>query len=224
MDWQLVIDRNHKALVAIIVALMGSVGLAGGGALTTLPYFLYRKAHLILRQAESALRRLIVIAAHQMKLPAIAPRKPGKPRMSVTDPVRKNRLPEARLPVFTLLDPFKDPFKIFWREAPDFARFGSADGDDCEPFDRKLIPAAALGRRLLALRHALDTIPEHAKRLARWYAIRDLARAQNKPHHFSPMRPGPPPGSRRKKRTEMDALLTECHLMAMYARNRHDSS
>jgi hypothetical protein len=31
MDWPLVIDRNRTALLTIIVALMGSLGLVSGG-------------------------------------------------------------------------------------------------------------------------------------------------------------------------------------------------
>ena len=68
MDWPLVIDRNRTALMTIIVALMASLGLAGGGRLTTLPFFLYHRALRILRPAESALRRLIMIVAHEMAL------------------------------------------------------------------------------------------------------------------------------------------------------------
>ena len=68
MDWPLVIDRNRTALLTIIVALMVSLGLVSGGKLTTLPFFLYRRALRILRPAESALRRLIMIVAHEMKL------------------------------------------------------------------------------------------------------------------------------------------------------------
>ncbi len=54
MDWPLVINRNRTALMTIIVALMGSLGLVGGGRLTTLPFFLYHRALAIIRPAESS--------------------------------------------------------------------------------------------------------------------------------------------------------------------------
>jgi hypothetical protein len=72
MDWELAIDRNRKALLTIVLALMASVGLRAGGVLNGLPQFLYAKAQATLRQAESAARRLIVMAAHEE--PARQPR------------------------------------------------------------------------------------------------------------------------------------------------------
>jgi hypothetical protein len=66
MDWELAIDRNRKALLTIVLALMASVGLRAGGVLNGLPQFLYAKAQATLRQAESATRRLIVMAAHSL--------------------------------------------------------------------------------------------------------------------------------------------------------------
>ncbi len=68
MNWPLAIHRNRTALLTIIVALMVSLGLVSGGRLSTLPFFLYRRALRILRPAESAVRRLIMIVAHEMKL------------------------------------------------------------------------------------------------------------------------------------------------------------
>ncbi len=215
MDWQLVINRNREALLTLIVALMASLGLAPNGQLTTLPQFLYARALLIIRPAESALRRLIMIAALQLNPRGVTL---PKSRERNADFVRQNPRVEPRLPTFDLID----PLKTFGEEAPDYSTFGSAQGD--ESADRTPIPADALGRRLLALKNALESIPAQAKRLARWYAARDLALSQNQPHRLSPIRPGPPPYSRRDKRSEMDKLLTECHLMAIHARDGHDSS
>ncbi len=137
MDWQLAITRNRDALNAIVAAVMVMVGLRAGGTLTTLPRYLYARALLIVRQAESALRRLIVIAA---------------------------------------------------------------------------------------LNLALDAIPHHATRLLRWYERRDLALKQNKAHRVSPMRPGRAPAARRKKTHEVEKVLLECHLLAVYAGEQWNSS
>jgi hypothetical protein len=215
MDWQLVINRNREALLTLIIALMASLGLEAGSKLTTLPKFLYASALLIIRPAESALRRLIMIAALKLTPTFGAMRKQP---VTPAEFVRRNPLTEPRLPTFDLID----PLKTFGEEAPDYSTFGPAQGDECA--DRTPIPADALGRRLLALKLALESIPAQAKRLARWYAARDLAIARNQPHRINPIRPGPPPWSHRIKRNEMDKLLTECHLMAIYARDGHDSS
>jgi hypothetical protein len=221
MDWQLAIHRNQTALVAIIVALMRSVGLVSSGQLTTLPQFFYRKTLLIVRQAESAVRRLIMMAAHDMPLPVIAMR---KPRTSKTDFSLISPFRDDSIPAFNLIDPLKDfCTQDIDFEDLDFADDGHSSKQNLAYPNRSPISAAALGQRLLALRHVLDTIPDHAKRLTRWYAARDVALKQRQPHRLSPIRPGPPPASRKRGRTEMDEILRECHLLAIYARDNGDS-
>ncbi len=215
MDWQLAIDKNREKLINTIIVLMASLHLVDGGKLSTLPFYLYRKALFIIRPAESALRRVIMIAALKL-IPRFVTG--AKLRERNADFVRRNPPSERRLPTFNLID----PLKTFGDEAPDYSTFGPTQ--DVESADRTPVPAEALGRRLLALKLALESIPKQAKRLARWYAARDLALQQNQPHRLSPIRPGPPPWSHRHKRSEMDKLLTECHLMAIYARDGHDSS
>ena len=219
MDWPLVIDRNRTALLTIIVALMGSLGLVAGGRLTVLPLFLYRRALRILRPAESAVRRLIMIVAHEMALRGIklrVARRDGLAEFLMFS--RPNPRGEPALPSFNLID----PLKIFGREAPDMEGFGTSeysDGPEVTP-----ISATSLGLRILALKKALENLPRHAKRLARWYEQRDAAYAQNLPHRYSPMRPGPAPASRRRNMDEIDEVLLECHLLALYAGERQDSS
>ena len=219
MDWPLVIDRNRTALLTIIVALMASLRLVGGGKLTVLPLFLYRRALLILRPAESAVRRLIMIEAHGMALRGLKlrpARRDGLAEFLVFS--RPNPRDEPALPSFNLID----PLKIFGREAPDMEGFYS--GEDSDAPDKMPVPAASLALRILALKNALDNLPRHAKRLARWYAERDLAYAQNLAYRYSPMRPGPAPASRQRNRDEIDEVLLECHLLALYAGERQDSS
>ncbi len=219
MDWPLVIDRNRTALMTIIVALMVSLGLVSGGRLTTLPFFLYRRALRILRPAESALRRLIMIVAHEMALRGIKlrpARRDGLAEFLVFS--RPHPRDEPALPSFNLID----PLKIFGREAPDVDGFYA--GEDSDTPVKTPVPATSLGLRILALKHALENLPRHAKRLARWYEQRDLAYAQNLAHRYSPMRPGPAPAARRRNRDEIDEVLLECHLLAIYAGERQDSS
>ncbi len=131
---------------------------------------------------------------------------------------RPNPRDEPALPSFNLID----PLKIFGREAPDLDGFYSGENSDAP--DKTPVSAASLGLRILALKHALENLHKHAKRLARWYEQRDLAYSQNLPHRYSPMRPGPAPFSRRRNRDEIDEVLLECHLLAIYAGERRDSS
>jgi hypothetical protein len=220
MDWQLAITRNHEALLIIVAALMRSVGLIAGGTLTTLPHFLYRKALLTLRQAESALRRLIVIAALELSLRGfnLFPRGEVVRRTGEGESVRRNPRREGqRQRLFNLID----PLKTFDQDTPDFTEIYA---DHMGVKNHEPIPAASLGNRILALQQALNSIPKLAKRLTRWYERRDLALKLNQPHRLSPIRPGCPPAFHKRKHTEMDAVLKECHSLAQYARERPDSS
>ncbi len=219
MDWPLVIHRNRAALLTIIVALMASLGLVGGGRLTVLPYFIYHRALRILRPAESAVRRLIMFAAHEMALRGFKlrpARRDGLAEFLVFS--RPNSQSDERLPAFNLID----PLKIFGREAPDMDGFYAGEYSDAP--DKTPVSAASLGLRILALKHALENLPKQARRLARWYEQRDLAYSQNLPHRYSPMRPGPAPASEKRKTHEIDEVLLECHLLAIYAGERQDSS
>ena len=83
-----------------------------------------------------------------------------------------------------------------------------------------LINAEPLTRRLQALKSALENLPRQAKRLARWRLRRD---AIPNPKFKSPLRPGPPPGHRKKKMHEIDEVLSECHWLAWDA-TRLDTS
>ncbi len=63
MDWALAIDRNREALLRIVAALFAMAGLAEGANAATLPNSIYRAILRILRPAESATRRLVIILA-----------------------------------------------------------------------------------------------------------------------------------------------------------------
>ena len=216
MNWPQAIERNSETLLRIILALAASLGLSDGGVLKTLPRFLYNKAMRIIVPAESAVRRLILIIAHEMKLRGGF--KLPKARITFTNFMLLNPLPADHIPAFNLLD----PRKIFGLEAPDYYGFGGnhndqRDDDDSEALDKTPIPAAALGRRLLALKAALENLPKQARRLARWYEQRDAAYAKNQPHLYSPVRPGLPPAYRKHNLDEIDDVMIECHSLALIA-------
>jgi len=77
-----------------------------------------------------------------------------------------------------------------------------------------LVNAARLSRRLQALKLALEDLPRQARRLARWRVRRENAPS---PKFRSPLRPGPPPGHRRKPVHLVDEVLAECHWLAFDA-------
>ena len=70
-----------------------------------------------------------------------------------------------------------------------------------------LASATRLHRRLQALKLALDDLPRQAKRLVRWQQRRKMAQESKS---TSPLRPGHPPGYRRKPMHEVDEVLIEC--------------
>ncbi len=69
-------------------------------------------------------------------------------------------------------------------------------------------------RRLEALDAALADLPRQAKRLVRW-RMRE-AKSYN-PSFKTPLRPGRPPGSRRRAVHLVDELLSECDWLAFRA-------
>jgi hypothetical protein len=224
MDWQTAIDRQHSALIAIIIALMTSLGLVKGGTLTTLPFNLYRKTLLIIRPAEAAVRRLIIMVAYDMELRGFnLSRVPGEVARSAGEGelVRRNPRDERqRRASFNLIDPLKS----FGGETPDFSSFNTNIDNETASSNRTLIPAAALGQRLLALKNALNNLQSQARRLTRWYAQRNAALKQNQPHRLSPLRPGLPPYHRKRPTNPVEEALLDCHSLALYARARRDSS
>ncbi len=228
-DWPLAIKRNSEALQRIIATLFAMAGIANGATSTSLPHHLYRAILLVLRPAESAVRRLVIIAARGLVL---------KPRVSRPAPAGFSVPPRkdtAHIPAFLLID----PLKRFALHTP-----GAASGpmphirsfDGYEPLFLAHRPQVEpdeddgpeqIFRRLHALKSALDDLPRQARRLARWRARRDLA-LKNKPigkrFRMSPFRPGHPPGHRQRPIHEIDDILRECHGLALDASRQPNTS
>ena len=59
---------------------------------------------------------------------------------------------------------------------------------------------------------AVQDIPRHAMRLARWQA---RPKEDRRPERWSPLRPGRPPGFRQRPIHEVDEILKECHWLAL---------
>jgi hypothetical protein len=227
MDWAMVIDRNSEALFRVVASLVAMVRVRGGGMAAALPRHVYSAALILLRPAESAVRRLIIIAARGLALTPRAAR--GFPAGLV---LHKGA---ERLPAFCLIDPLKRfaPEDFEWGKVkeqvlprisvpglydPVFPQLSAERGDG-------QVSSAALDRRVQALRRALDNLPREARRLARWKAKRELERQGGaKPGRLSPFRPGFAPGYHRSSRQEVDEILSECHHFAVEAWRGPDTS
>jgi hypothetical protein len=223
MDWDLAIKRNSEALNRIVAALFAMLGLDGTDTAARLPRSVHSAVLRILRPAESALRRLIVIAARGL---VVKPR-PSRP-MPKGHTIQKGD--GSRLPSFQLFDTRKNfpelrqPRVKYAKHPPRILFFGADSRvDDLWPAPQPapapppsdgLVNATCLSRRLRILKSALDDLPRQARRLARWRVRRENAKA---PKFKSPLRPGRPPGYRRKPVHEVDEVLIECHGLAWEA-------
>ncbi len=207
----------------------------------TLPRYLHLMVMRLLRPAEAATRRLVVLVAAYLTPPqAPAPRR--------EKPLRWRRMHEPlqppqpdttiRLPGFRLFDPKRrvpGPRRPRRNSIPRISVPGWMEPAPLpkprSAFDE--LDATRLAARLSALAAALDDLPRHARRLARWRAsLPRPGEAHPAPRpgrgarypRFSPLRTGRPPGSRRRKRQEPHELLTDIHARAHYALNYADTS
>jgi hypothetical protein len=230
---------NREALKRILAMLVAMAGMGGG---TTLPRHLYRAILLLLRPAESAVRRLGL---------AVTLSREDFARYQAECKAAERRAARPRAINLPLLDPMKYPLRIRRHYTPAHAapRILSLFSD--APYHRLPPPpspndpigAARLMLRMEALGRALDDLPGQTQRFARWRARNDAADARVKeglqpwrPRRFWPLRGGRPPGGRlkcydpdarrRKNTREIDEILAHCHSMALYAldRMRADSS
>jgi hypothetical protein len=68
MDWDFSTERNRGMLLPHIAALFAKIGLVDGGSVERVSRPLYRKVSGLLRSAESAVRRLIIVMARNIKV------------------------------------------------------------------------------------------------------------------------------------------------------------
>ena len=289
MDWPAVIEKNRDALLRIVAMLFDIAGLPDAPESATLPRITRNYLLRILRPAESAARRLIVIAARgiavEVKLRPASPLRggrrvasearqsrvgvrtadrgdlspppgsaapsalrtvcfsdlPSRGRLGTRDRTTRPKTgivcppghrPEGQAPApantsFPLLDPLKRfAFTPRRRYATTIPRVRALADISLPVYMRTPEPPAwrppapddpldATGvlRRLAALRRALNDIDAQARRLARWQARQDAGLIRAK--RWSPMRPGWPPGRRKRPRYEIDDILRECHSLAV---------
>lgn len=226
MNWDLAIKRNSEALIEIVADLFAMLGLVGEAMVSRLPWPTYRAVLRILRPAESAARRLIVVAARGLVVkPAVSrPRPAGAMKakkglhphsasFQLFDPRTRIMLPRRRTPKrpgprIHMFNADNELVTIWPPPRPNpspASRSPAADG---------LVSATGVIRRLEALESALADLPRQARRLVRWRIRQE--KSEN-PSFKSPLRPGRPPGYRTRAVHEVDELLHECHWLASYA-------
>jgi hypothetical protein len=217
MDWSLAIARNRETLLGIVTALFAMIGLGEGKPVERLPRPLHRAVLSLLRPAEAAVRRLIVVAARGLVVKPVAPRAPpqglagiatsrGRISFCLFDPRLRPGRPPARtrgpVPRLHVIDVGFDPRIPLFRAAPPGAP---------QPAPPPGVDAGPLCRRLAAVRRALEDLRSQARRYARWRS-RPLER--RRPRLFSALRPGGPPGFRKEVPHRVHAVLHECHFLA----------
>ena len=224
MDWELAIKRNSEALKGIIEALFAMLGLVGEATVGRIPLPLHRAVLRVLRPAKSAVRRLVVIAARGLVV-KLVPSRP-MPAGKVIGKGSGNSSPSFQLYDTRKYFPELSQHRVKYRRNPPRIHFLGRDPTVAAlwpapqpivvppPPPDGLVNGELISRRLQALKLALEDLPRQAKRLARWRMRRESAKA---PKFKSPLRPGRPPGSRRKPSHEVDEILTDCHGLACWA-------
>ena len=127
------------------------------------------------------------------------------------------------VPAFPLLDPLKtfnfDPPSPRPTSVPRITFLGLSDpapiAETRLPMPGDPVSASALFRRLRATRRALDNLDAQARRFARWRAR--LAVSKPGPRRIVALRPGYPPGRRKRPIHEIDEILRDLHALAHYA-------
>jgi hypothetical protein len=224
MDWDRAIERNREPLLRIVAALFAMIGLSEAGQVERLSRPIYRAVLLVLRPAEAAVRRLIIVAARGLVVkPSPLRRAPvglaisgtGQGRVSfrLFDPRKRfnqahgrpTRGPQPQPRIRCIGVGFDPRVPSFLVPQPQPTPAAPAPNKD------DTVNARPLCRRLAAIKGALDDLPRQALRLARWRARPMEAR---RPRLASPLRLGPPPGRRKRPTHEVHEILKECHWLA----------
>jgi hypothetical protein len=219
MDWDRAIERNSEALNAIVAGLITMLGFAGGAAVARIPRPLHRAMLSVLRPAESALRRLIVIAARGLKakpyparpMPQGFIRRGGGNRLSFQLFDRRKCFAAQRQGSGPRAHP---RIHVFGGDPRVTALWSAPSPAPAPPPDDGAIQARRLLLRLAAVKGALDDLPRQARRLVRLRARREQVPSLK---FKSPLRPGRPPGYRRRAVRDVDRVLAECHGLAFDA-------
>ena len=243
MDWDGVIEKHGGTLRGILITLVAMAALAEGG--TTLPRRLHRAVLRLLRPAEAAARRLVIVVARGMKLPVLTPARQPKlapvvlPKGARFVTLRhlglaggnfvKTARPAPRTLSFPLIDPLRSPFRrrhVSSRTVPRIWATGMAKPVPIPPppLPNDPIDATRLTLRLQALGRALEDLPAQARRLMRWKARRARAQALGRRGRLWPLRSGRAPGSPKRPTHEVHDVLKDLQYFAWAAQEQPDTS
>ena len=203
MNWKIAIKRNREALSDVVTELLA---LAQREETR-------RSVLRILRPAESALRRLIVVVAAMLQQKARQRGDDGDPK-EIQLPDFSGFATCDTLPAFQLIDPRKTFGEFSRPVAKGIPRICMPGVFDPVPLKKPddTLQAVNLIRRIRKLQYALHTLPRQARRLNWLMAKR--AQAEPGPGRVGPIRPGHPPGHRKRPREPVDDILNECHWLA----------
>lgn len=234
MDESLAIERHRKPLLRIVGTMFAMLGLADNTTAEKISRPLYLAILRLLRPAESAVRRLIVVAACTLVLKPPRPRaaaakpitprtiktrKPRPPAFQLFDPLQRvsTRYPMRRhpmprdahrpIPRVRVLDVGFDPRIPFLRTA------APPPQPQPEPEAENTISTLRLTRRLIAIKSALDDLPRQALRYALWQSRPAETR---RPKRTSALRAGRAPGQRKNPLHKIDEILAECDWLARH--------
>jgi hypothetical protein len=212
MDWDAAIEKNLEALKRVLAMLIAMAGLDSPAcrppsellqgertAAVTLPRHLHRAVLRLLRPAEAAARRLIIVAARGVSsrfaegksVVPVARWKAGERRVGAEHraPGRKGAGRDVMAPASPrrLAFPLFDPAYRFRRHRParsgvpriSFPGFSEPFHIPPPPSADDAVDATRLALRFVALARVLDDLPREARRFARWRAARVAAGTQN---------------------------------------------
>lgn len=210
MHWGTAIERNRDDLLRFVGWMLTCLGVVTGRAV---PRGVRLAVLRMLRAVESATRRLIVIEARGLVVPAkVAGVMPASGIKASSQP---------RALSFALFDPRKrfDLLRKTSRGMPAVTVFGPESIEN-RPLVKSAVASPqgteAIRRRIMAARAALGDLPKQALRLARRRAKR---LSGNGAAALSPMRPGWPPGYREGRRGAVQELLSDVHRLAHRVEN-----
>lgn len=206
MDWNAAIGRNQEALKRVLAAMLAMAGFAAGRP-ATLPRHLHRAVLRLLRPAEAAARRLVILAAREMRHFQLSPLR-GRPEARARPAARPGRgagrggednsKPRVRRPCLPLFDPPSRFARRQWCATAAMPRISLPGITRLAPLRPAPMPfdpldTTRLAFRLAGLAAALEHLPRQAARFARWQARRQTDRGISCPRRVWPLRPGRPP-------------------------------
>jgi len=213
-------ELEHRSLQRILGDLWIMSGFGGLDRRTTILRSVHRIVTRLLRPAEAAARRLILVLAQRITV-TLPPARIATPEPEDSQP-DKTRLDRARPPTAQLPDEWRPddwrPFEL--AESP-----SRLLNPNVQPRPFRGIPSvrndteidgSRLAHRIDALFHALDDIQAAA--------LRQRARERGVFCAIQPLRPGPPldlrgRAARRLKSHELFGILESAHQRAWWARN-----